>query len=223
MKNSGWSVALALALSLANFQLSGIAADENATAGGAAPATATLKGRVVEVQVTLNELRDARLSVSRLRKAAANLYDEVSRQQVTMNYSPNIVGSTVLTIPTPTFTGQMLPARKKWVDESMDDIGPIIKLFKEDVDAAIEDDRRTDVSAGARKQLDPLRDEAFSTVKSSFETYKQLEKLTVRPPYNNNAIATGAKTLDNQMKQLDKNLKKAMSILQKENKTAKKV
>jgi hypothetical protein len=186
------------------------------------PAATTLKGGVVEVSVTLNDLRDARLSISRVRKAAANLYDEVTRQQVTMNYNPNIVGTVVISVPTPSFTGQLLPARKKWVKESMGEIGPIINLFKEDVDAAIESDRHTNVSESTRKQLDPLREDAFSLVKSAFGTYKELEGLTAGSSFDNNAIATAAKSLDQDMKQLDKSFKKGISILQKEEKSSKK-
>lgn len=181
-----------------------------------------LQGGVVEVQVTLNDLRDARLSISRVRKATANLYDEVTRQQVTMSYNPNLVGTSVIMTPTASFSGPVLPARKKWVDASMAEIGPIIALFKEDVDHAIESDRHTNVSASARKSLDPLRNDAFSAVKKSNETYKALEKATKGPGYDNASIASMTKTLDNQMKQLDKSLKRAISILQKEEKSSRK-
>ncbi len=187
------------------------------------PATddATIKGGVVQVEVTLNDLRDARLSISRARKATANLYDEVTRQQMTTTYNPNLVGTTVIMTPM-IMSGPLLPARKKWVDESMDDIGPIIKLFKEDVDQAIESNRRTDVSDKSKKTLDPLREEAFASVKESFDLYKELEKLTAGPAYDNAAIASLAKSLDGKFKGLDKTFKKAISILQKEAKASRK-
>jgi hypothetical protein len=104
----------------------------------------------------------------------------------------------------------------------MSEISPIINLFKEDVDAAIESNRRTEVSDKARKELDPLRDQAFSAVQKSFEIYKQLEGLTAGPSYDNNAIASATKSLNSQVKQLDKSFKKGISILQKEAKAAKK-
>jgi hypothetical protein len=190
---------------------------------GAVPATTTtLKGNVVEVGVTLNNLRDARLSISRVRKAAANLYDEVTRQQVTMNFNPNVVGTTVIMTPTPSFTGVYLPARQKWVAESMAEIGPIIGLFKEDVDAAIESNRQTDVSDSTKEALSPLRTDAFEAVNSSAAIYKQLEGLTAGFNYNNAAIASDVKALDKQLKTLDKSLKKGIGILQKEAKSAKK-
>jgi hypothetical protein len=182
----------------------------------------TLKGSVVEVSVTLNNLRDARLSISRVRKAAANLYDEVTRQQLTMNYNPNLVGTTVIMTPSPSFSGGFLPARKKWIVASMSEIGPIINLFKEDVDAAIESNRQTNVSTKTREALDELRTNAFESVNKSFGLYKELEGLTAGASYDNAAIATEVKSLDNQMKKLDQSLKKGTSLLQKEAKAAKK-
>ena len=198
-------------------------AASNATSNGAEPSS-TLKGGVVTVEVTLNDLRDARLSASRMRKAAANLYDEVSRQEMTMIMNPNVVGSMVIMTPQPSFTGQYMKPRKKWVDEAMDDIGPTIKLFKEDVDTAIETNRRTDVSGSVQTAINAIREDVFSLVKSSFETYKTLEGLTAvqGDNYDNKAIATASKSLDNDMKKLDKALKKGIDILQKEAKKAKK-
>jgi hypothetical protein len=198
-----------------------ISAEETGTAPDATPAGTMLKGAVVNVEVTLNDLRDARLSISRVRKATANLYDEVTRQQVTMSYNPNMVGTTMIMRPTPSFSGQFLPARKKWVEASMSEIGPIINLFKEDVDAAIESDERTEMSATGRKAIDPLREQAFASVKKSFSLYKELEGLTAVTSYDNDAIASATKSLDSQMKQLDRDLKKGIGILQKEAKSSK--
>ncbi len=186
------------------------------------PSQTQLQGQVVRIDATLNDLRDARLSISRLRKATANLYDEVTRQQMTMSYNPNLIGSTVIMSPVPTFSGAYLPARKKWVDETMEDIGPIINLFKQDVDAAIESNRRTDIRESARKALDPVREEAFALVKGSFDLYKELERLTTGPTYDNQAIASTTTKLDQQIKRLDKTMKRGISILQKEAKAGKK-
>lgn len=193
-----------------------------ATTSVPAASTTLLQGQVVQIDVTLNDLRDARLAIGRLRKAASSLYDEVTRQQVTMSFNPNVIGTTVIMTPMPTFSGPCLPARPKWVKEAMDDIGPIIELFKEDVDAAIESNRRTRVSDSAQKSLDPIREDVFAKVKTSFETYKQLQQLTAGTTYDNKAIATSVNTLDKQMKDLDKQLKRGISILQKEAKSAKK-
>jgi hypothetical protein len=181
-----------------------------------------LQGGVVKVGDGLNDLRDARLSVSRVRKAVANLYDEVTRQQVVMNYNPNIIGTTVISIPSPSFTGQLLPARPKWVKAAMEEIGPQIALFKEDVDIAIESDRQIDASEPTREALAPLRDEAFKSVNQSFNLYKQLEGLTSGSSYDNSSIAQVAQSLDKELKVMDKSLKKGVSILQKEAKAAKK-
>jgi hypothetical protein len=181
----------------------------------------TLQGSVVKIEERLNQLRDARLSISRVRKATANLYDEVTRQQVSMGFNPNVVGTTVIMTPMPMFSGPCLPARKKWVVASMDEIGPIINLFKEDVDTAIETDSRADVGSAARKALDPIREKAFASVKTSFELYKQLVGLTAGNTFDNNSIASVTKSLDGQIKQLDRDFKKAIGILQKEAKSDK--
>lgn len=191
-------------------------ADEATESKSDAPSPVQLKGSVIQVDVQLNNLSDARLDISRARKAIANLYDEVTRQQMTMNYTPNMVGSMVIMTPTPTFSGQYLPARKEWVDESMADIVPIIKLFKQEVDTTIENNRIVDASETTRKQLAPLRDQAFASVKQSSDTLVQLERLTSSRPYDNKMIAQVSQFLDKQMKDLDKSLKRAVSILQKE-------
>src|SRR4030095_7294941 len=219
-KKAFWSTLLLCSL-IATFQPA-ISTEDTGTTPGEPAAGTTLQGGVVKVEVTLNDLRDARLSISRLRKATADLYDEVTRQQVTMNFNPNVVGSTVIMTPSPSFSGAFLPPRPKWVKASMGEIGPIINLFKEDVDAAIESDRRTDVSERCRKQLDPIRDQAFASVKTAFDLYKQLQGLTGGSSYDNRAIADTAKSLDRQIKQLDQSLKKGISILQKEAKASKK-
>jgi hypothetical protein len=195
----------------------GTVAEETNSATPPATTSTPLKGQV-EVSVTLNDLRDARLSISRARKAVANLYDEVTRQQVTMNYNPNLVGTTVIMTPSPSFSGQYLPARKKWVDASMSETSPIINLLKEDVDTAIENDRRTAATDQARKSLDPLRDEAFGLVKDSFERFKGLEQMTAGSTYNNTQIAAASDGLNENLKRLDKTLKKAINILQKDSK-----
>lgn len=200
---------------------SAIAADATDTTAGAAPATTTLQGNVVQIATTLNTLRDARLSISRVRKAAANLYDEVNRQQVSMTYNPNMIGTTVIMTPTPTFTGVMLPPRDRWVKASISEMGPIINLFKEDVDLAIESNRQTDVNDSTRAAMAPLREEAFKSVEASFATYKQLEQLTSGRSYDNSMISATVKTLDKEMKTLDKSLKKGISILQKAGKSKK--
>jgi len=212
-------VSLLLLLFLTNVQA--FAGEGSGEGTGEAPSAVTLSGQVVKVEVTLNNLRDARLSITRVRKALANLYDEVTRQQMTMTYMPNVVGTMVFTIPTPVFTGIYLPARKKWVVGSMGEIGPIITLFKEDVEAAIESDRRTEVTERGRKQLDPIREEVFSLVKASFDDYKTLESLTAGEAYDNRAIATTTRALDKRIRRLDGRLKRAVSILQREAKAAK--
>lgn len=209
-------VASIVALQIGSMQP--VLASDDDTASGA---TKTLQGGVVEVGVTLSQLRDARLSISRVRKATANLFDEVSRQQMMMNYNPNVVGSMLIMAPRPSYTGPVLPPRQKWVDASMAEIRPIIKLFKEDVDIAIESNRRTDVREAARTKLDPLREEVFSLVKKSYEVFDQLEKLTAGPSYNNSAIASATRELDNSVKGLDRTLKRGVGILQKEARAAK--
>ncbi|MDZ4837674.1 MAG: hypothetical protein SGJ27_28140 [Candidatus Melainabacteria bacterium] len=196
-------------------------AEESATTSGEA-ASKPIEGRV-EANVSLNNWRDARLSISRVRKATANLYDEMNRQElIMMNASPTMVGNTILTRRTPAYTGQVLPPRKKWVDASVAEIGPIIKLFKEDVDAAIQSDRRTDVSDEATKQLDPLREQAFTLIKTAFDDFQKIEQLSAGPTFANKTISTASEKLDADMKELDKILKKGMSIISKEAKAARK-
>ena len=91
----------------------------------------------------------------------------------------------------------------------------IINLFKEDVDATIESDRRTEVREATREALEGLRTEAFSSVKTGFDLYQQLKRLTSDSSYDNSAIASATRSLDKNMKQLDGSLKKGIALLQK--------
>lgn len=207
---------------LAQAVLPAISAEAAKDSTNDTPSTTTLKGTVVELSVTLNNLRDARLSVGHVRKAAATLYDEVTRQQVSMSYNPNVIGTTVIMTPTASFSGAYLPPRRKWVDEAMSEMGPTIKLFKEDVDTAIESNRQTDVSDATHEALQPLRTDAFAAIKAAFDLYQELQKQTSGGSYDNAAIANDVKSLDKQMKQLDKSLKKGIALLQKEAKGSKK-
>jgi hypothetical protein len=214
---------ISLAALLTLLPLAAMSAETADTSGGDTPSSTTLQGNVVEAAVTLNNLRDARLSISRVRKAAANLYDEVTREQMSMGFNPNVVGSTVIMTPVPQRTGLILPARKKWVDASMAEISPIINLFKEDVDVALETNRRSDVREKAQESLTPIRTTAFEQVKKSFDIYKQLSTLTSgNNPIDQPAIAARVKELDSTMKELDKSLKRGISILQKETRAQKK-
>ncbi|MCC7530348.1 MAG: hypothetical protein IT342_17620 [Candidatus Melainabacteria bacterium] len=102
MRNSSLLAIISLAF-LIGTPLPAIAEEKSESTNKTPPSSATLKGHVVNINETLNQLRDARLSISRVRKATANLYDEVTRQQVTMSFNPNLVGTTVMMTPSPTF------------------------------------------------------------------------------------------------------------------------
>lgn len=222
---------LLIVCSVVAFFLGSTCALGDDTAGGdttssdSPPTTpAPITGGVVKIDVAMSDLRDARLATHRVRKAAANLYDEMTRHEMMMGYNPNVVGSILIMAPAP-MAGPILPARKQWVDQSMGEIEPVIKLFKQDVEVAIDSHRRTDVSDKAKEELDPLKQKAFATVEKSFDTFKQLETLTQASQfgtYDQPSIAAAAKSLDQEMKELDKELKKGISILQKEAKAEKK-
>jgi hypothetical protein len=217
---SNFRAMLLSAILAISIQIAPAFAEEAATTDDAQKSTTQLTG-TVQIDTTLNDLRDARLGATRVRKAAANLYDEMTRQQVTMMSQPNMVGNNNFSIPRPVFGGY-LPPRPKWVKEEMAEIAPIIKLFKEDVDAAIESNRRTEVDDSTRKTLDSLRTDVFARVQKAFEIVTQLEPLTGGPTFENTKVAELAKSLDEEMKQLDRSLKRGMSVLQRAQKGSKK-
>lgn len=185
-------------------------ATKNSTASQATKS----KGTIVEIDETLNKLRDARLAISRVRKESANLYDEVTRHH--MRHNTTMIGTTVMSLASKNFSGKTLPARKRWVDASMAVLGPIISLFKEDVDVAVENNRQTKVSEPVKVAFTSLRTDAVKAVNSSFAIYKHLQSLTAGDNYDNAAIADDVKNLDAQMLALDSSLRNGVSILQKE-------
>lgn len=203
---------------LCSFQPNSSGQDKSSSASESVPAP--LQGGIVKVQTGLDDLRDARLSVSRVRKALANLYDEMTRQQLVNSYSVNVVGTSVINVPRP-IVGPTLPARPKWVHASMDEIRPLMNLFKEDTNIAIETDRQVDASESAKKSLEPIRTQAISDVQSAYEVFKSLEALTAGSNYDQPAVVSASKSLDKKMKDLDKSFKKGIAILQKEVKRSK--
>lgn len=205
-------------LVLASLQADCSPEENSPRAGSSTPAP--IQGGVVKVQTGLADLRDARLAVSRVRKALANLYDEMTRQEIINTYNVNVIGTTVINVPRPV-VGPTIPARPKWVHASLDEIRPLMNLFKEDTTIAIETDRKVDASDSAKKALDPLRAQAIASVQSAYEVFQSIESLTAGESYDQPAVVSASKSLDKKMKELDKCLKKAIAILQKEAKSTK--
>lgn len=182
----------------------------------------TLAGGAVSVQTAVRDLRDARLAIGRARKATANLFDEVSREDLSASSKDSLVGSSAMISLTPAFSGKYLPPREKWVSASMAEMAPIMNLLKEDVQLAVETNRHVEASDATTKALQPLRKDAFDSVNNSFQNFKELEQLTAGPSYDNHKIAFAARNLDTQLKVADRKLLSAIQILVREAQSSKK-
>jgi hypothetical protein len=171
-----------------------------------------LSGGIKYVESWVEDVREAQLDVKRVKSALNNLFDEVTREPVTWSMPPNLIGTTVISIPLNINFASALEPRKKWIDESMSIIVPVISLFKEDVDKAEEDDLKT-LPEDAASELGPLRKSWAAAVTDVDAKLTRLKELTNQPSYDKPDIAATTKAIYNDMIHLDAHLKEARKIL----------
>lgn len=187
----------------------------------AAPAAREpLKGSVQMVELNLELLRDVGIDLKQLLKAASSLYDEVTIQPVRLVTQPEVVGAGIMiNIPIATQpVGPPQPARKDRVDLAMNNMRPIIKLMKSNVDEFITGDRKFDLPSDVIATLKPHFKAWAATVNAVAETEKQLEQMTAGPPYNNAQIADAAVAIEKDVKDLDKTRHAIYKVIRKEGK-----
>lgn len=174
-----------------------------------------LKASVQVYVMALEDLRETGMALSKVAGAASDLYEEVSRREVTLTTTPNVVGFTVMNLPSGYTTGNYLPPRKKWVDAYMADMIKVIKLFKEENDDVLNGKGHIIVPQSQKELIKGLYGQWVSVIGDTFNKVAELEKLTAQPMLNNQAIATNALTIHKDMKNLQTLIKKVYKIYQK--------
>lgn len=189
----------------------------NPTIGSPTSTSPTIKGGVVDLELT--NVRDILLDVDRAQAAASHLCDEVTRHPVTTTFSANVVGSTVISMPQPTFDmSRVLPARKSWVDMYMNEIKPIIGYMKQDLDAIRNGEVDLHLDPKYEQKLTPLLTDWSAAIDQGAKSTANLTSLTASEPYNNLAIAKEAADLHKAMKSMKKTGKRVADIMKKSSK-----
>lgn len=174
-----------------------------------------LKGGV-ERQALLAEsgVRELEETSRYLRRAVIDLIGEVERQVYVTVGSPNMIGSMVIpAMPSPTgqlATGEMLPARKKWVDIYMSEISQaVLALTQECSSLAVPDGKQAIVA----QSLGELK--AF--VKDIDAHYQNLLLVTKGPTYENLKVGKEVLAIYDDLRPCEELLKKIYHLLKDKN------
>lgn len=196
-------------------------AAELTTPADSAASTQPISGGVKKVELTLEDLREVDLDVKRLLSASGHLYDEVSIQPVSIQTMPEVIGrGIIVNIPIGTTpVGPVAPAKKERVDLAMNQIRPVISMFKTDVDEFLEGHKQLDISESTRTKLKPYFDSWVAAVEDASAKLVQLEPLVAKSPYDQPAIAQIAVAMQQDANKLHKSLKKVYDVIRKEAKS----
>lgn len=182
------------------------------------PASGVLQGGVQQVEVSLTRIRDVSQDVNHVKREVRELYDEATRKVVRIESSPNIIGTTVVSIPYRFETGEYMPPRRKQVENYVAEIGPTLKLLKENVE---------ETESGVRELLVPesLKDdfrEIFSDwsnyIKRANTHFDGLEEYVAKSKLTNQELGSKALQLGEDMKGMEVTLKAAFKLVKQANK-----
>jgi len=174
-----------------------------------------IKAGVNVYVVSLANLKEIGMAIQEVQEAASDLYDEVSRREVTLTSTPNVVGFTVMNMPSGFTQGAYLPPRKKWVDAHMQDMIKIVKLMKEECDDVLDGRAPIIVPAPQQEQVKAMFSQWVGLVNDTFNKVSDLETTTKQPMLNNASIANAALAIHKDMKNLEALRKKVYKIYQK--------
>lgn len=188
----------------------------------ATPSTA-LSGQVEVVELNLATLRDLGLDIKHVQHGAGTLMDEVSRQPVSIQTMPEVVGrNTIINLPVG-FTGNgYVQPRKAAVDAAMGAMEPWIDLSKASVDAILEGHKKLDLDEDTKKELAPQFKEWVALVNSMYDHLQKLKVLAKKTPYDNEPMASEATAIYKDSKSLEKVRREIYKVLQREGKEASK-
>ena len=184
--------------------------------------TITLEASVKKQEITLQSIKDVRLDLKRVRSAAADIFDEVTRQPISYQATPNVVGTVVINVPISIQESGFLEPRKGWIENSVNKMGPIIELLRKDIETIGQDKATMALSSNAEQELDKLRTNWVELVKHMHSQYRALLPLLKESPYQNRSIAARTRSIYLDTKDLEKTRRKAEKLLRKELKRRKK-
>jgi uncharacterized protein Yka (UPF0111/DUF47 family) len=221
--SSAWSIRRAVIISLLALSVGvGISKAEDSSKSSSSKTAAAaetdqtsgvLRGEVRQVEVSLTRIRDLSTDVNHVKREVRSLYDEATRKVVHIQSSPNIIGTTVINIPYRFETGEYMPPRRKQVLNYISEIGPTLKLLKENVE---------ETESGCRELLVPesLKDdfrEIFSDwsnhIKKANTHFDNLEEYVSKEKLTNEGLGSKALQLGEDMKGMEVTLKTAFKLV----------
>jgi hypothetical protein len=179
-----------------------------------------LQGQVQKIEISLAQLRDVGIDLKHLLKNLSSLYDEVTIQPVRIITQPSLVGAgTIINIPIGTQPiGPVEPPKKERVDLCMNEIKPVIDLMKTNIDEFLSGKSELDMSDKLKQKLQSNLDNWVTGVQKLYSQLNTLNQLTVGPTYNNAQIAHVTASMQNSIKDLDKNRCQIFKIIRKDGK-----
>ena len=214
------TVSIATCLLVASANIASYAQDAPTTTQ-TTPATtqaAPLQAGVQKVVLSLQKLQDIGLDLKHVMSAAGHVYDEVTIQPVTLITEPEVVGrGIIINIPIGTMpTGPVQPPDKDRLELSMNEITPVVSLMKKNCDDFTAGRKQLDLSDDVRTELKPMFEQWVQLVNNIAADLNNLQQLTQGPNYDNAAIASAAKALQQDIKTLDTTRRSIYKIIRKE-------
>ncbi|GEM_PF-2478963 len=183
-----------------------------APASGTAGSTTTLQGGVQKtVKSALIGLKSAGEALHKLRRTDAELYGECTRQEANLVEEPDVIGGTIIYIPINVNVGECLPPRKKWVDHYMGILSQLFPMVEEEFDGVLFPDDKEQAAAPVMKQIDAM-------MRNGEFHYQKLVDLTKSGPYDGQAIAMHCKSIEDELKEVEKLRKKLREIVKEKEK-----
>lgn len=190
---------------------------------GGPDSTVTLKANIEKQVVTLQSIRDFRLDLKRIKQAAQDVFDEVTRQPISIQAVPNMVGTIAIDLPVSARELGFLEPRHDWIVNCVNKMGPTIELLKKDAESIGKRESRPHFSEEAEKELNNLTRNWVNQVNEMYGQYKQLLPLIRANPYSNRAIQARARAIFLGAKSLEKTRSRAEKLVKKELKRQKKL
>lgn len=189
------------------------------TTNNAASTKTTFKLSAQKVELSLEKLNDIAADLKNILSVSRHLYDEVMVQPVTVITEPEIINSTVISIPVGTQpTGPPRPARKERVDALMAQMRPMVDLLKTNADDFMSDSEVTEYPPDMEEKVDPLFKKWLAYMDDVYARLLTLEKLTVGPTYDNYAIAGTCQLIERDVKKVDEVRHPIYKLIQEEGK-----
>ncbi len=182
------------------------------------PAPGALQGGVQQVEISLTRIRDLSQDVNHVKREVRELYDEATRKVVRIESSPNIIGTTVISIPYRFETGEYMPPRRKQVENYVAEIGPTLKLLKENVDETENGVRELLVPESLKDDFREILSDWSNYIKRANTHFDSLQEYVAKSKLTNQELGSKALQLGEDMKGMEMTLKTAFKLVKQSNK-----